>query len=160
MEKEFVPYEIALALKKLGFDEKCITKWCTLSKPRLDASIATLCFGSYEKESNGYDQSQINEGGYAFTGYKNSVKDHSNDVISAPLYQQVFKWFREKYGFVHTIFPADLSLHEQKRTDYACALYLNNPIEIIQIKRRFSNYYDAELACLEKLIEIVELKSE
>jgi hypothetical protein len=27
MEKEFIPYEQALALKELGFDEKCFATW-------------------------------------------------------------------------------------------------------------------------------------
>jgi len=32
MEKEFIPYEQALALKELGFDEKCISVYLTHSK--------------------------------------------------------------------------------------------------------------------------------
>jgi hypothetical protein len=36
MEKEFVPYEQALALKELGFDEPCFGRWW--SKNELDIS--------------------------------------------------------------------------------------------------------------------------
>jgi hypothetical protein len=32
MEKEFIPYEQALALKELGFDEKCISVYLTSTK--------------------------------------------------------------------------------------------------------------------------------
>lgn len=32
MEKEFIPYEQALSLKELGFDEKCISVYLTHSK--------------------------------------------------------------------------------------------------------------------------------
>ncbi len=34
MEKEFVPYEQALALKELGFDEPCISGYSTTTKQR------------------------------------------------------------------------------------------------------------------------------
>ena len=63
MEKEFVTYEQALALKELGFDEPC--------------------FGYYD------------EGGNLYT--------EMVEVLKAPLYQQAFRWFREKYGLYSCI---------------------------------------------------------
>jgi hypothetical protein len=60
MEKEFVTYEQALALKELGFDEKCIA-------------------------THGYIDLYINE---------------EDGHLPAPLKQQVFRWFREKYGWI------------------------------------------------------------
>ena len=68
MEKEFVSYEIALELKQLGFDESCIGKFY-------------------------YNQLEI---GGIWTN--NDFKEDPDIFISAPLYQQVFRWFREKYG--------------------------------------------------------------
>lgn len=68
MEKEFVSYEIALALKQLGFDEPCLGKFY-------------------------YNQLEI---GGIWTN--NDFKEDPDIFISAPLYQQVFRWFREKYG--------------------------------------------------------------
>lgn len=68
MEKEFVSYEIALELKQLGFDEPCIGKFY-------------------------YNQLEI---GGIWTN--NDFKEDPDIFISAPLYQQVFRWFREKYG--------------------------------------------------------------
>ncbi|MCF8339675.1 MAG: hypothetical protein K9I82_01740 [Chitinophagaceae bacterium] len=68
MEKEFVSYEIALELKQLGFDDPCIGKFY-------------------------YNQLEI---GGIWTN--NDFKEDPDIFISAPLYQQVFRWFREKYG--------------------------------------------------------------
>ena len=83
MEKEFIPYEQALALKELGFDEKC-------------------CAAYYKK----YD----NEIGY------HKVHRDFNFValtVSAPLYQQAFRWFREKYqldSFVKHLYLSNIKV--------------------------------------------------
>ena len=34
-----------------------------------------------------------------------SNKSTSENIIQAPLYQQAFRWFSEKFGFYHTIWP-------------------------------------------------------
>ena len=67
MESLFVPYEIALALKELGFDEP----YCGL-----------YCQGNY---------TVFNIFGDKFN------EDDAIDLIKAPLYQQAFTWFRETY---------------------------------------------------------------
>jgi hypothetical protein len=67
MEKEFVPYEIALALKELGFDEPCFGYYVNVEVP--NPFLVTTKISD-------------TQGGY-FT--------------FAPLYQQAFRWFREEY---------------------------------------------------------------
>ena len=67
MEKEFVSYDLALELKKLGFDEKC--------------------FSFYDKYEDLYES----EGYYS---YKDNV---CSDEVVAPIYSQAFRFFREKY---------------------------------------------------------------
>ncbi len=73
MEKEFIPYEQALALKELGFDEPCLAKYNTLD----------LVFkGCYEDSTLVHvliEESEICEA-----------------HILAPTFSQVFRWFREK----------------------------------------------------------------
>ena len=66
MNKEFVPYDIALAMKELGFTERCLTFYWT------DAKI----YKGFGKFRNG-----------AVLG---------EERVTAPLYQQAFRWFREK----------------------------------------------------------------
>jgi hypothetical protein len=138
MEKEFVPYELALRMKKLksmdkgfryGFNEKTFAyfvegfpndKLIISSKPKL-----------YSYEYNG--------GG--------------PELISAPTYSQAFRWFREKYDLHHVIH----NFTALKGTDEE---YL---AEVGKADDTFSScrtYEEAELACLEKLIEIVESKKE
>ena len=72
LEKEFVPYEQALALKELGFDE-----------PH---------FKSYVGISNNGD---IKDCTYVLCNGK-----LNNDNVSAPTFSQAFRWFREKYGLL------------------------------------------------------------
>ena len=69
MEKEFLPYDESLALKELGFDEQCLALY------DLDGKITI-----------------------EFVNWKNAVNRKNNYLISAPLYQQAFRWFREKYN--------------------------------------------------------------
>ena len=68
MEKEFVPYEQALALKELGFD-----------------------FDVFRS----YDTSVVNLDGQFLLDYYYNVR--SVDEIKAPTFSQAFRWFREKY---------------------------------------------------------------
>lgn len=68
MEKEFIPYEQALALKELGFDEPCIA---TIDQTEY------LHIKGTKKQPRG---------------------SMMYDTIDAPLYQQAFRWFREEYG--------------------------------------------------------------
>ena len=124
MNKEFLKYEQALALKELGFDEPC--------------------FGLYHNDK---------------TFYPTQCKSHEQfhgQICSAPLYQQVFRWFREKYGLVHRIdrdggwwICTILNLYDEKE---------QGTIEI-HIEHCYpDSYEEAELECLKKLIEIVKNK--
>ena len=70
MEKEFIPYEQALGLKELGFDEHCNTCYDKLQM-----------VSSYGKDV--FDYKNYNTSGY---------------VVSRPTFSQAFRWFREKYG--------------------------------------------------------------
>jgi hypothetical protein len=69
MEKEFVTYKQALALKELGFDEPC--------------------FGYYDHQIKELDtiSSEVCE----------RLCKHDT-YIKAPTYSQAFRWFREKYN--------------------------------------------------------------
>ena len=73
MKKEFVPYDESLALKELGFDELCI---CIYNREK---SLRVNVF------NNPNDR------------FKSVQLSYNNGKIPAPLYQQAFRWFREKY---------------------------------------------------------------
>ncbi len=120
-EKDFVPYEQALALKELGFDEPCLAKYC---KYNLTDKIKL------------FPQSQD-----FFKGYFNQCTNSEykkEDKVAAPLYQQAFSFFREKYN-----------LREQYGVFPHHTIMINYLIE-------GGREEEAELECLNKLIEIVK----
>ena len=61
----------------------------------------------------------------------------------APLYQQTFRWFREKYDLNYVIVKAESWFY----TINGC-----------NTQEGFNTYEEAELECLKKLIEIVKEK--
>jgi len=70
MDIEFVTYEQALALKELGFDEKCLA-----------------FYNSKFLDSTDYN-------------FDDGTSKDIGLCIKAPLKQQVFRWFREKHNWV------------------------------------------------------------
>ena len=122
MNKEFIPEEQALDLKELGFDEPCMAQW---------------------NDSNGFD---------GFGGnYRNSYFTYP-DQVAAPLYQQAFRWFREKYNLHSTI-------HLNSKGYFATITKkVNNLTPCIFSSEIFNAPEEAELECLKKLIEIVKEK--
>ena len=131
MEKEFIPYEQALALKELGFDEECLaiyTTYSTVNKRNYKNPVLKIV----------RQESQFTQKG----------------VTKAPLYQQAFRWFREKYNLFGEI---NLTTKQEDVKEFEFfVLDINEPLfESDDYKK----YKEAELACLEKLIEIVEEKN-
>ena len=133
MEKEFVPYQQALALKELGFDEPCLKYWNGI--------------GEYFDQKDWFNWNQ------------------SEKFVSIPLYQQAFRWFREKYGLKHDIDDDNVGT----KFYYKIRSYtdkFDNYDDIIKPMREekdwakieFKTYEEAELYCLKKLIEIVKNK--
>jgi hypothetical protein len=145
MEKEFIPYEQALALKELGFDEPCFGAWTYKTKERIPTLYGC---GALLFDTDGL------------------ITNQTEDIIcSAPLYQQAFRWFRENYELSCSIELTDNSRHyyydftisDSKNRDY------NDEDCFDSCKRiyddgKFGKYEEAELECLKKLIEIVKNK--
>ena len=125
MTQEFVPYELAVKLKELGFDEPC--------------------FGRY----------WIKE--FQLRSPKNyNAPTEKIDSVSAPLFQQAFRLFREKYNLICRVNVTSYGCTLDKQEFY-CEITSKNGTASYEI---FNTYEEAELDCLEKLIELVETKSE
>ena len=78
-------------------------------------------------------------------------------IIPAPLYQQAFRWFREKYDLRIWIESNHGILH------FEYVIATTNPNFINKQFNDFSyhkTHEEAELACLKKLIEIVKNKQQ
>ena len=78
-------------------------------------------------------------------------------IIPAPLYQQAFRWFRDKKLSDSYIY------RYQDRTDgsinYGYSITNDYGIEETRfIKENYTSYEEAELACIKQLIEIVKNK--
>jgi len=128
MEKEFIPYEQALVLKELGFDKSC--------------------FGKFY-----YNQLEI--GG---NWCNNDFKEDPDVFISAPLYQQSFRWFREKQNLKPDV------THATSNGGYTYTIWkwnFDNNVgkwERIGVINSWMTYEEAQFECLKKLIEIVKNK--
>jgi hypothetical protein len=135
---EFIPYAEALALKELGFDEPCFGWFrSTLIPSNFTEYILETEFGMNESPSDWVNTNFLDK------------------ACSAPLYQQAFRFFREKYGLYYLIkvFKDD---NEELIFDYV--ILEDSPETESYDDEPYTTYEEAELACLIKLIEIVKKK--
>jgi len=125
MTQEFIPYEQALELKELGFKYGC-QRFYNKNK-KLKWSFA-----------NGLGQEYFNQ----------------SDAVAAPLYQQAFRWFREKYDLFSYI---DILERQNGEVIYDYVI-VNNDLEESEDDRKWNTFEEAELECLKQLIEITKNK--
>jgi hypothetical protein len=125
-----VPYELALRMKQLGFDEPCFAY---------------------------YDMAQE----FNFPGCTMHNRNFINlKATMTSLYQQAFRWFREKYFYISYV----CAPYKEYDEFYFRIRYIGDVLNEGQLEscesQVYKTYEEAELACLEKLIEIVESKKE
>jgi hypothetical protein len=92
-----------------------------------------------------------NLGSHQLIVSKRDLRADNNDSIEycvAPTYSQAFRWFREKYALCIVIKPID-----DKNLELGYNLLKNG-----LMMGSYLTYEEAELACLQKLIEIVKTK--
>ena len=126
MEKEFIPYEQALALKELGFSEECF------------ATIDQTEFIHIKKTK------------YPIRG------SMTYNTIDVPLYQQAFRWFREKYGLEQTVNRIPPEVIGRGRIKKYNSFVWGENLNPRGYSEFYDTYEEAELECLKKLIEIVQ----
>ena len=126
--KEFVPYELALRMKQLGFDEPCL--------------------GFYNKE----DRPNL---GYCTNSFQD---DTTLEIkCTAPLYQQAFRWFRDNHNLFHEI-NVDKTMEPKFAytiKEYESAQSFEGFKEDVLSEYLYYKHEEAETACLEKLVEII-----
>jgi hypothetical protein len=79
----------------------------------------------------------------------------SRDLIAAPLYQQAFRWFREKYNIDISINTIYSKYNENTSKKYGGAIDNESVFTNVGF---YNTYEEAELACLKKLIDILKGK--
>jgi hypothetical protein len=77
-----------------------------------------------------------------------------DDLVGAPLYQQAFRWFREKHNLKGGILYIGGLKPETTWWDIYVVGHYN--IEYNEMEMKYQPYEEAELDCLKKLIEIVK----
>lgn len=145
MEKEFVPYAESLELKEIGFDEPCLGLFAI-------TEVTLVCPETGDIKT--YRGPNVDKSLLLMPGIPNQTEceTYFGGVLS-PLYQQAFRWFREKRGLVMEIRNWNganntwyYTIHDEK----GYILPWNYTED--------TTHEEAELACLKKLIELVKNK--
>lgn len=142
MQKQFVNHEIALKLKELGFDEKCLA-----------------IYDAYQDNRLVY----LSEDGRSASG---TIKTNESMDFSclAPLYQQVIDWFREMCCIFIEIEVSDFfdTLAESYSYHAVCKVFKSGEIDGTALVRDrqnnhiFHSYYEARKQAILKAIELCQ----
>ena len=114
MNKEFLPYQESLELKELGFNEKCAAHY-------LDEDDLELKWKIYR-----------------------NLSINMTYLVQAPLFQQAFRFFRDKFNFRYSIGNTNVSVVHYGTT---------------QLLQDNATYEDAELATIRFFIEKAKQKN-
>ena len=141
MEKEFISYELSLALKDIGFQSP--------------SPIGGYRGGAVFYYDRG---SQLFYDGLPMY----SSSSHDGQII-APTYSQAFRWFREKHNLDCSVGldsakngSIDGVYFEEKSYNYCIRKSFKDPLWIDSTG--YATYEEAQLECLKKLIQIVGQK--
>jgi hypothetical protein len=131
MNREFIPYEEALAMRKLGFDEPC--------------------FGYYNKDGVLRDRFKMDV--EVWEDCQNSML--LSKYCSASLYQQTFRWFSDTYKLSSHV---DLKSIDHTGRNYYYKIvnfadFIDN--STTSVVDGFPDYESAQIACLKQLIKYV-----
>ena len=129
IKDQFATYEISLKLKELGFNEECLAIYINLVlKPIIQKPIS-------------------GEFNYKFKSVRNSVIVNSENC-SAPLWQQVIDWFRDKHN-LDVIISSNL-------LGYGFIIYNRYPPKNILDNRVFQTYFEAREQAIFKALELIK----
>ena len=129
MNEQFIPYEQALELKKLGFNEPC--------------------FAFYGLSRDDYKTIRLSIFQNLKTDYLSDLH-HLDVTCDAQTFSQAFRFFREKYMLSGEIYIfKNIWNFDIEDIKNSMQLYTSDITS-------YYTYEDAELACIRKLIEIAK----
>jgi hypothetical protein len=132
-----VPYDLAVKLKELGFDEPCLGFY--------DGKGSTQLYFNHKRDASG--------------DFIPFVKSERLTWFGTPTFSQAFRWFREKYELLSWVFtPFGVSNGYFHEIVNLSKVIIEGGFSSGQ-SCQYNTYEEAELACLNKLIEIT-FKSE
>lgn len=128
-EKEFTPYNTALRMKAIGFDEPC--------------------FGHYQQEWHDDGMTELEP---SLQMIISKQHQHAYQLCTAPTYSQAFRWFRDRYGlWFRPDYYGELSEYNFQGSIHELGKY-----SAVADIGNHKTPEEAELASLITLIEIVE----
>jgi len=140
MSREFVPYEIAMELKALGFNEPCFGMYFSALKRDTDEPIKCLSISDV-KEQDCY----------------------SGQECSAPIWQQAFRFLRKKYEFMHAVEDIMVQVASSPKKGYRFRWTVWKILDIYQnlwVDETILGCLtveDANLAAMKKMIELAKI---
>jgi hypothetical protein len=131
MKEQFVPYEIALILKEKGFHEPCFCFY------RENGQVAegSICFGLLNNNLNDV---------YDYEKHQNPIRE---TIVTAPLWQQVNDWLREKHFIDILIDPAGIA--------NMYSVFVKNWIYENEKDRAMFTYPEARQAAIEHALTLI-----
>jgi hypothetical protein len=129
MKNLFIPYELALEAKELGFNEFCI--------------------GEYTKHA------QTNAIDLRYPKHEGLQGDWPlENEVDAPLYQQIIDWLREKHK-IETVILSDTEYNNS----FEYCLYKLHSKNKITGNINYTTYYEALNKAIEEALKLIERNS-
>ena len=145
MEKEFLPYELAVKLKELGFEEPCFGYY-------VDGELRGINLGI--EELGGIEPYYQRFGFHTLSNH--NIDNPNKIVVTAPTFSQTFRWIREKYN-LHSYISLSIS-DEQDRSglEYDEYIYVIEGVNGLDYDNYNESFFyktheEAELECLKKV---------
>lgn len=149
MEIEFIPYDLAIRLKSLGFNETCFAYY-NHKKELYDISP-----DSFTAKNSGVH--------YNVKIYNIFNKSVQRKLCTAPTWKSAFKWFRDEHQIYHEI---GTDCTTSPKFSYGYNRFYGNPKDLTEREwywvdgvnsfYLYRTYEEAEYECLDKLIELIE----
>lgn len=139
MNKEFIPHELSLKLKNIGFDEPCLYYFNKQENNQL-----------WQDLDSGYYRNSIVSRDNLLWG-----DTYDNGNVSAPLYQQSFDWLLKEHNLYGIVIPT-ITMHWTFKTMTVVEDMVEVPPYNHVDGSDYGTFEEARLECLKKLIEIVE----
>ena len=160
ISKNFIPYDLALKLKELGFDEPCFGYYTPMKEwmmkgTRLNPKRHFHGCNWANSDNSMYFMYKQNSFGDRDSVVKNSEFTKAIHNVAAPLWQQVIDWFRIKYNWLIVVDVANSN-------EYYAAIREYDKIGAIISKipyKIYSIYEEAREQAILKAIELIKNKN-
>jgi len=147
MNNQFVTYEIALKLKELGFKEPCFKAYFKYTLSSSDCTLIQLLSPLVEIYGENY---LFNNNDDIFID-KSISGDGDGAKCTAPLWQQVIDYFREKHNLI-------IYVSTYQKNKHLFGVFTYGDKELTELSEWISSYEEARKSGIWKAIELINNK--